>query len=133
MHKDIVNSYTPKTILITLILILCLLSLCAGTTSAFAVDENYLEALEAEAADSAKLNSKNSGNKDGANKAPSVLNKKEFQEFESELQNSRPTTYRFYKKLQPEDKTAVFYIYKKDHTFTRASKIVLDLYFAQNN
>lgn len=104
-------------------------------SSAFAVDDAYLKALEVEAERSAQLNEK-PVNKNVNNAAPSTpdltLDKQELMQFELELKTSRPATYRFYQKLDHQDQTRVLTIYKEDHKMTRASKTVFDLYFEKN-
>jgi len=103
------------------------------STSAIAVDDSYLDALEKEAESSAHFNENGSAVDDQQKpKAVSKLNKKEMMQFETELKTTRPATFRFYKKLDPQDKSAVFAAYKEDHKMTHASKTVFDLYFEKN-
>jgi hypothetical protein len=100
---------------------------------AIAADDAYLDALEKEAESSAHFNENGSAVKGQQKaKAGSNLNKKEMMKFESELKSTRPATFRFYKKLDPQDKSAVFAAYKEDHKMTHASKTVFDLYFEKN-
>lgn len=98
---------------------------------ALAVDEDYLKALEVEAEKSAQLGDKKQ-QKSNKKNTKSILNKKEFIQFEHVLQDSRPATYRFYQKLNDKEKTLVYSIYQKDHKLSRASKTVFDLYFEKN-
>ncbi|WP_455222365.1 hypothetical protein [Kaarinaea lacus] len=103
------------------------------SASAIAVDDTYLDALEAEAESSAHFNENGSAIDDQKKSEGGLkLNKKEMMRFETELKSARPATYRFYKKLDQQDKAAVFVIYKKDHKMTHASKTVFDLYFEKN-
>ena len=103
------------------------------SASAIAVDDAYLDALETEAESSAHFNENgNAVNGQTKSKAGLKLNKKELMQFETALKSARPATYRFYKKLDQQDRAAVFVIYKKDHKMTHASKTVFDLYFEKN-
>ena len=126
MYKDIIQfnwaSKTPSKFL-TLILLLVLGSIFS--VSVFAADDAYLKELEVEAEKSEQVS-----NKPKSGKASADL--KEFKQFESALKTRRPAIFRFYKKLNKEDKTIIFSIYQEDQKFTRASKVVFDLYFDKN-
>ena len=100
---------------------------CALSTAALAADDAYLKALEIEAEKSAHVEDNNEKIKQ--DEPVFVLDKNELLKFESVLKSSRPATYRFYKKLNEQDKTIIFSLYKEDNKLTRASKTVLDLYF----
>ena len=128
MCEDIVYSDCLKAKPVTKYLIISTFICCYFLSlSAFAADDDYLKALEVEAEKSAHLNEKGDNTK--KNKPVSILNKNEFIKFEKVLRASRPATYRFYKKLNKQDKTVIYSIYKEDHKLTRASKTVLDIYF----
>jgi len=102
-------------------------------TPAIAVDDAYLKALEVEAEKSAQVgNSTKSINGSAQSKGGIQISQKEMMQFETELRSARPATYRFYKKLDQQDKTAVFAVYQEEHKMTRASKTVFDLYFEKN-
>ena len=111
----------------------CLFVFCILSTTVLAEEEDYLKALEAEAEDSAKIDNSNNSNSKDKPKVEAILNTKEFLQFEALLESNRPTTYRFYRKLKPTDRTVVYSIYKIDHKLKKASKIVLDLYFDQRH
>ena len=109
---------------------IALLVLSIFSVDTFALDEDYLKALEAEAEESAKVG--NEIKPKAKTKAESTSKRDEFLKFEAILEFSRPTTYRFYKKLGAENKKAVFSVYQKDHALSKIGKVVLDLYFEQN-
>ena len=121
----VVKSIPTKYVLLSLVFIAWF-----SSASALAADDEYLKALEAEAKKSAPVNTKKT-QKDNT-KINSILKKKEFIEFEKELQFSRPATYRFYEKLDDKEKTVIYSVYKKDHKLTKASKTVFDIYFEKN-
>jgi len=133
MCKDFIQTCQTKNttpgkfhILTTLLLFMgCIL--CA---SAFAEDDAYLKALEVEAEKSADV--RNSKKKTGKSNSQVTADQKEFKQFESAMKSRRPAIYRFYKKLNKEDKSIIFSIYQEDQKFTRASKVVFDLYFDKN-
>jgi hypothetical protein len=132
MQENIIHHYrTTRSIAFHLFAIVLLL-IAIVPSSAIAVDEAYLEALEAEAENSAHVGSNKAVNGASASKAGGQINKKELMQFEVELKTTRPATYRFYEKLDDQEKTAVFAVYSEDHKMTRASKTVFDLYFEKN-
>ena len=98
---------------------------CISTTSALAADDDYLKALEIEAEKSAEVNT----NKSKSNNPAISIDQKKFKKFESELKSRRPATYKYYRQLNAEEKSVIFSIYQEDHKFTRASKVVFDIYF----
>ena len=130
MYKDLILFCLIKTTAVSKFFILSLLLFVSYTLSAsvHALDDTYLKELEIEAEKSAHvINRKKSNNN------PAVpIGQKEFKTFESEMKSRRPAIYRFYKKLNEEDKTIIFSIYQEDKKFTRASKVVFDLYFDKN-
>ncbi|WP_455206435.1 hypothetical protein [Kaarinaea lacus] len=141
MYTEIIQCFRTNRSTAINVLLLSLLfvalfstSAIAFSTSAIAVDDAYLKALEVEAEKSADLNDNVDTKVNGQTKSnPGLpLDKKELMQFELELKASRPATYRFYKKLDSQEKTLVFTIYKEDQKMTRASKTVFDLYFDKN-
>ncbi|WP_455219400.1 hypothetical protein [Kaarinaea lacus] len=132
MFKDIIQFCQSKYTATGIFFILTLLLFMSFTLSASvrAADDNYLKELEVEAENSANVSNKISNSSNTSSKASP--NQKEFKNFESEMKSRRPAIYRFYKKLNKEDKTIIFSIYQEDHKFTRASKVVFDLYFDKN-
>ena len=133
MHKDLFHLYRAFRSLAISVFTISLLLIATPSIPAFAVDDAYLKALEVEAEKSAQVGD-STGNVNGANKANSgiKINQKEMMQFETELKSTRPATYRFYQKLDEQDQTAVFVIYREDKKMTRASKTVFDLYFEKN-
>ena len=130
MYKDFIlhcqTKYTATGII--LILTLLLFMSCTLSASVRAADDNYLKELEVEAENSAQVtNQKKSKNNSGLS-----VDQKEFKQFESAMKSRRPAIYRFYKKLNKDDKSIIFSIYQEDQKFTRASKVVFDLYFDKN-
>ena len=111
---------------------MALLVLCIFSIDTYALDEDYLKALEAEAEDSAKVSNETKPEPKNKTKTESTSKRDEFLKFEAILEFNRPTTYRFYKKLGAEDKRTVFSVYQKDHALKKIGKVVLDLYFEQN-
>ncbi|HEY5603862.1 MAG TPA: hypothetical protein VIM41_12200 [Gammaproteobacteria bacterium] len=108
------------------------------STAAIAVDDAYVKALEVEAKRSAQLND-NDGKKsvssvNGAAQSKQILpvENQELQQFELELKTSWPATYRFYKKLDPQDQSKVLTVYKEDNKMTKVNKTVFNLYFEKN-
>lgn len=132
MYKDLIQTCQTKYTAtgIFLILTLLLFMSCTLSASVRAADDNYLKELEVEAEKSAKVINKKSGS--GNTNSKASLSQKEFKHFESTMKSRRPAIYRFYKKLNKEDKTIIFSIYQEDQKFTRASKVVFDLYFDKN-
>lgn len=130
MFKDFIQNCQTKYTAAGIFLILTLLLFMSFTLSASvrAADDNYLKELEVEAEKSAVVSNKK---KSETNSAISV-DKTEFKQFESAMKSRRPAIYRFYKKLNKDDKSIIFSIYQEDQKFTRASKVVFDLYFDKN-
>jgi len=129
MCKDIIQTCQTKVSVTGKFLILTLL-LCVGcilSTSALAADDDYLNALEVEAEKSAEVSNKK--NKSNKNNSEVLVDQKKFKQFESELKSRRPATYKYYRQLNAEEKSLIFSIYQKDRKFTRASKVVFDIYF----
>jgi len=111
-----------------------------------AVDDDYLRALEGEASGSTADTTKGSDDylstlsaeaeasahvADSTNK---IIPDEEQLALEEFLQNKKPTTYKYYKKLNAEDKIKIVDYYHNDHTdkATRVGhlrKKILDLYF----
>lgn len=133
MYKDIFHLYRAFRSLAFSVFAISLLLIATPSMPAFAVDDAYLKALEVEAEKSAHVGD-STGDINGASKSKGgkKINQKEMMQFETELKSTRPATYRFYQKLDEQDQTAVFVIYKEDHKMTRASKTVFDLYFEKN-
>ena len=128
MCKDIVYSvYADKNTVRKLLSALIFLIAGSPFTSSIAADDAYLKALEVEAEKSAHVSDADDTAKQ--DEPVFVLDKNEMLKFESVLKSTRPATYRFYKKLNEQDKTTIFSIYKEDNKLTRASKTVLDIYF----
>lgn len=134
MYKDIfyIDHYRAhRSFAVTFLIPFFLLAVFASP--AVAVDDAYLKALEVEAEKSAQVdNNTKSINGSAQSKGGIQINQKEMMQFETELKSARPATYRFYKKLDQEEKSAVFAVYQKEHKMTRASKTVFDLYFEKN-
>ena len=129
MYKYFIQTSQTKKTTTGNLLILTLL-LCVGfmlATSAFAADDDYLKALEIEAEKSAEVS--NNKTKSNKNNFDLLVDQKKFKKFESELKSRRPATYKYYRQLNAEEKSVIFSIYQEDHKFTRASKVVFDIYF----
>lgn len=126
--RHIIRYSVCKYCLLSSLLLLMTVSLSPANVAA--VDDDYLRALEIEAEKSA-LVSKKPKSTNSKSKPAASADKKEFKQFEQAMQSRRPAIYRFYKKLDTEEKSIIFSIYQEDHKFTRASKVVFDLYFDQ--
>ena len=120
------TSHTKNTVTSNLLALTLLIFIgCILATSALAADDDYLKALEIEAEKSAEVNT----NKSKSNNPAISIDQKKFKKFESELKSRRPATYKYYRQLNAEEKSVIFSIYQEDHKFTRASKVVFDIYF----
>ena len=91
---------------------------------AYAADDAYLKQLEAEAQNSAKLNS--------AKAKKSDKDRSRTKEFEHLLKFERPSTYEFYIKLKVPSREKVVESFYKEQNLSVASKKIFDLYFEQN-
>ena len=129
MCKDFIQTCQTKGTVPGNFLVLTLLLFvgCILATSALAADDDYLKALEVEAEKSAEVSNKK--NKSNKNNSEVSIDQKKFKQFESALQSRRPATYKYYRQLNAEEKFLIFSIYQEDHKFTRASKVVFDIYF----
>jgi len=122
------TSHTKNTVTSNLLALTLLIFIgCILATSALAADDDYLKALEIEAEKSASVNTNQS--KPNKNSFDILIDQKKFKKFESELKSRRPATYKYYRQLNAEEKSVIFSIYQEDHKFTRASKVVFDIYF----
>ena len=107
-------------------LVLASILVTAGSLAFAAQDENdYLKALESEAADTGTLpeplNTQSAKTRSGNN--PAKAN------FEKLLKFELPATYKFYTKLASGDQDKVLEIYNQEKKMSAASKLIFDLYF----
>jgi len=119
--------------------LMCSVAIGSMPNNAPAADDAYLNALEAEASNSARLTKKahkkqgkkrpdaSSGN---AKQAKDAADNNMQLEFEQTLANKRPATYTFYKKLPEKEKSAVLETFKNSKKISTTSKKIFDLYFA---
>jgi hypothetical protein len=129
MYKNFIQTSQTKKTSTGYFLILTFLLFVESifSTSALAADDDYLKALEIEAEKSASVNTNQS--KPNKNSFDILIDQKKFKKFESELRSRRPATYKYYRQLNAEEKSVIFSIYQEDQKFTRASKVVFDIYF----
>ena len=97
----------------------------SNTTTPSGKSSNYLDALSEEAEASSKVST-------GTQHDDAYLKAKE--KMEELLQNKKPSTYKFYKKLTPKKKARVFEHYNADKSdtdtrLTHLKKQVMDAYF----
>ena len=104
---------------------LLLVFLVSLSTSAWALDDNYLNALEVEAEDTSHTKVPAEG---GGNSVDSGLK----EEFENMLEARKPATYKFYKKLNADNKAKIVKFHQKEQKISVTSKKIFDLYFAQS-
>ncbi len=97
---------------------------------AMAADDDYLKALESEADDTGSLTTKQTNNSQAA--SSNSGNNKAKENFEKLLEFELPSTYKFYKKLNPNDQSKVVRLYGKEKKMSSASKLIFDLYFESN-
>ena len=95
-----------------------------------AVDDDYLNALESEADDTGSMTQNPTNNPQNANSSAVKSSLKE--NFEKLLEFELPSTYKFYKKLAPDDQNKVVKLYDKEKKMSAASKLIFDLYFESN-
>jgi len=115
-------------------------------SSVLAADDDYLKELESEASDSTSTATKGSDDylstlsaeaEASAHVADKVKKSADVEEqlvLEKFLQDKKPTTFKYYKKLNDADKTKIVEYYNSDHAdkATRVGhlrKKILDLYF----
>jgi hypothetical protein len=101
--------------------------------TSLAADDDYLEALEAEAERTGNLDDSggvgtNTTTKTTTTKTKQV-NQSTQKKFEQLLQFELPATYKFYNKLSEKNKALVVKTYTKDKKLSAASKKIFDLYF----
>ena len=98
--------------------------LSAGSQS---LANDYLDELASEAKSTASVSKKNQ---------LSSSEKKQFEEMEALLKTEKPSTYKYYVKLDKKKKERAFKAYAKDSSDSEErlhhlQKAVMDLYFAQ--
>jgi len=114
-------------------------------TQIMAEDDAYLRELEAEAKELENLSDKqpDSGNKSTAKtkksrtrsnkntskRSNSAKAQAQLEKFEQLLQFERPSTYRFYSRLDLSEKKQVVKNYSKTKKISESSKLIFDLYF----
>ena len=99
---------------------------------ATAADDDYLKALESEADDTGSLTTDSTGDPQSGATSNNGANNKDKENFEQHLEFELPSTYKFYKKLNPNDQNKVVKHYSKDKKMSAASKLIFDLYFESN-
>jgi len=114
-------------------------------TQIVAEDDAYLRELEAEANTLENLSdkqpqtssksttktkkSRNQSKKSTAKKGNLAKTQAKLDKFEQLLQFERPSTYRFYKRLDLSEKERVVHNYNNHKKISEASKLIFDLYF----
>lgn len=89
--------------------------------------DDYLDALEAEAGDTGRLNKNPKKNVKSGGAKNDIKAK-----FEKLLEFELPSTYKFYIKLSPQDQDKVVKIYMQEKKMSTASKAIFDMYFESN-
>jgi hypothetical protein len=143
-HLNSTPHHTPLALILAPIITSLFLGFASSST--LATDDDYLKALESEASNIA-IKESPTGNKyldalsaeaessahvaDNIKKASPAKEQLVLEKF---LQDEKPTTYKYYKKLNARDKTKIVEYYHSDHAdkATRVGhlrKKILDLYF----
>lgn len=107
----------------TSIILICALF---GAPTIHAADA-YLDALEAEASNTGKLDKNPKKNVKSSSKKNDIKIK-----FEKLLEFELPSTYKFYTKLSPQNQDKVVKIYMQEKKMSTASKAIFDMYFESN-